>query len=165
MLNKLTTIFEHIVKIQCACLAILMSVFVMLSSIMRYVVGKPFGFTEEVVGILFIVLIFIGMPLAFLKRSHMAVSIVPDKSAPAVRGLLLFSGDVIALVFLIWFGWLAFNYMQEAYLLNARSTGSRMLLWPWMLVLPVSAAFSCFFVVLNALRILMPRSSLIAFSR
>lgn len=159
MLNKLTTMFEHIVKIQCACLAILMSVFVMLSSVMRYVIGKPFGFTEEIVGILFIVLIFIGMPLAFLKRNHMAVSIVPDMSTPTMRGLLLFTGDVISLAFLIWFGWLTFNYMQEAYILNARSTGSRMLLWPWMLVLPVSAAFSSIFVVLNALRALIPRSS------
>ncbi len=61
-----------------ACLAVVMSGFVALSAIMRYLAGSPFSFTEELVGLLFTAMIFAGIPVCTLRHSHISVTIVPD---------------------------------------------------------------------------------------
>ena len=65
-----------------------MSLFVVLSSVMRYVVGAPFAFTEELVGLLFTAMIFAGMPVCTLRRTHISVTIIPDLLSDGSRRIV-----------------------------------------------------------------------------
>ncbi|MBC6718609.1 TRAP transporter small permease subunit [Aurantimonas sp. DM33-3] len=149
--NRLASMLASIAAI----LAISMSIFVVLASVMRYLVGSPFAFTEELVGLLFTAMIFAGIPVATLRRSHIAVTIVPDLLGPVARRFIDRSAYAILAVFCLWFGMLTWDYLQITLALDARSAGSRLVLWPWTAVLPLS----CFLSGLAALlRILVPES-------
>ncbi|ESR27470.1 TRAP transporter small permease [Lutibaculum baratangense] len=125
-----------------AILAIAMSLFVVLSSIMRYFVGAPFAFTEELVGLLFTAMIFAGLPVCTLRRRHISVTIVPDLMPEAMRRFIDRVAYAIVAVFCVWFGILTWEYLQITIALDARSAGSRLLLWPWTAVLPLSCLLS-----------------------
>lgn len=122
--------------------AILMTLFVVLASVMRYGLGSPFAFTEELVGLLFTTMIFLGVPICTLRNSHIAVTILPDMMRPRMRGIADRLASVLVVVFCVWFGYLSFGYMQTAIELDARSAGSRLLLWPWTAILPLSCLFA-----------------------
>lgn len=139
-----------------AILAMLMAAFVALSSIMRYVIGAPFGFTEELVGLLFTAIVFTGLPVCTLRKSHLSVTILPDLLPPAGKRIMDGVAHAIVFGFCVWFGLLTFEYLQTTLALNARSSGSRLLLWPWVAVLPTA----CFLSGLAALiRIVVPAQS------
>lgn len=136
-----------------AVMAIIMASFVALSAMMRYILGSPFSFTEEFVGLIFIALVFTGMPICTLRRSHISVSIVPDMLRGRARHFVQRCSYVLILVFALWFGQLTWEYMQSMIELGARTHGVRLLLWPWTAILPIS----CFLVVIAALlRIIGP---------
>lgn len=136
-----------------AVVAIMMALFVVLSSTMRYLVGAPFAFTEEIVGLLFIALIFLGFPACTLRQKHIRVTIVPDLLPPRLRSLVDRVANVLLVVFCAWYGYLTLDYMNIAIALEARSAGSRLLLWPWTAVLP----FSCLLAGLAGLiRVIVP---------
>ncbi len=136
-----------------ALLAILMAGFVMLASIMRYLVGAPFAFTEELVGLLFTAMIFIGLPVCTMRRTHICVTIVPDLLKGQGRRWIDRIAYALVLLFCIWFGQLTLEYLQTTVALDARSAGSRLILWPWTAVLPASCLLSG---VAAALRIIEP---------
>lgn len=139
-----------------AILAIMMASFVALSSIMRYVVGAPFGFTEEIVGFLFIGIVFAGLPVCTLRKTHLSVTVLPDLLPPVGKRIMDGVSHTIIFGFCVLFGLLTFEYLQTTIALNARSTGSRLLLWPWVAVMPAA----CFLSALAALiRIAVPAQS------
>ncbi|MCF3933257.1 TRAP transporter small permease subunit [Acuticoccus sp. M5D2P5] len=147
--DRLAAIFAGLAAI----LAILMAGFVMLSAIMRYLVGSPFAFTEELVGLLFTAMIFVGLPVCTMRRAHISVTIVPDLLKGAARRNLDRIAYALILVFCIWFGTLTLEYLETTLALDARSAGSRLILWPWTAVLPVSCLLSG---LAAALRIIEP---------
>jgi len=55
-----------------------MTIFVSLSAIMRYVIGKPFGFTEELVGLLFAALVCLALPYVTARRNHIEITLIFD---------------------------------------------------------------------------------------
>ncbi len=95
-----------------ALLAVIMSVFVVLSSVMRYLVGAPFAFTEELVGLLFTAMIFAGLPVCTLRRSHICVTIVPDLLGGASRRFVDRVAYALLFGFCVWFGVLTLEYLQ-----------------------------------------------------
>lgn len=132
-----------------AGLAVTMSVFVALSAIMRYLVGAPFSFTEELVGLIFTAMIFAGIPACTLRHSHISVSIVPDLMPEPVRRLLDRIAHVVILFFFLWFGKLTWDYLQLTIALNAHSSGVQLILWPWTAVLPLSCFLSALATVIR----------------
>lgn len=125
-----------------ALIAMAMALFVVLASAMRYLVGAPFAFTEEIVGLLFIALIFLGFPACTLRQKHIRVTILPDLMPPRLRSLVDRIANALLVVFCVWFGYLTLDYMNTAIALDARSAGSRLLLWPWTAILPLSCALA-----------------------
>ncbi|WP_205041982.1 TRAP transporter small permease [Rhodoligotrophos defluvii] len=125
-----------------ALVAMAMAVFVVLASTMRYLVGAPFAFTEEIVGLLFITMIFVGFPACTLREKHIRVTILPDLLPPPLRSLMDRVANGLLVVFCVWFGYLTLDYMNTAIALETRSAGSRLLLWPWTAVLPISCALA-----------------------
>src|SRR3546814_20388170 len=67
------------------CFCIALTLFVALSAVMRYVVGAPFSFTEEMVGLFFSALVLLALPYVTLHWQHIEVRILTDRLPPALR--------------------------------------------------------------------------------
>jgi TRAP-type C4-dicarboxylate transport system permease small subunit len=113
--------------------------FVAFSAIMRYVLGSPFGFTEEVVGLLYVtlVLLAIGYCAAFDReiRVELAYDALPDFLQLVGR----FISRLSVILFALWFGYLALDFIQVSLRVGARTDVNRIALWPWMCLLIVMA--------------------------
>ena len=110
------------------------------SAIMRYVVGSPFGFTEEVVGLLFASMAFLSIAYCALFDREIRVDILHN----ALPGRLQRAGQLIAvaalLIFAAWIGWLAFDFIVLSYDIGARTDMTGITLWPWMSLFLVMVA-------------------------
>lgn len=136
-----------------AILAAMIAGFILLATFMRYLVGAPLPFTEELVGLLFTAMVFAGLPAITLRGRHISVTLVADRLPLAARQLMRRAASGGTLVFCLWFGWLSWDYLMLAVSFGARTEATRLLIWPWAAVMPLSCALAA---VAAALRIIVP---------
>ncbi|ROP99476.1 TRAP-type C4-dicarboxylate transport system permease small subunit [Stella humosa] len=118
----------------------LMTTFVVLASVMRYFVGAPFRFTEELVGLLFVAVAFIGLPWATLHNRHLRITLIPDKLPPAVRRITDKVAALLVIVFCAVFAAQSWEFAAFSLSLNARSDMGGIPLFPWMALMPIMCA-------------------------
>ncbi len=123
-----------------ALAAVLMSLFVFLGVVMRYLVGSPFMFSDEFVGLLFVSMAFLSMPLGLAMRRHIILDIVTREMGGPLRYVVDIAATLIMTTFAVWFMVLSYDFAAFAKLLDARSDVGAMLLWPWMALLPACTA-------------------------
>ncbi|RAI02102.1 hypothetical protein DLJ53_12065 [Acuticoccus sediminis] len=136
-----------------AALATAIIVLIFVATMMRYLIAAPISFTEELVGLLFTAMVFAGLPAVTMRNAHVRVTIVADNMPRPVAEVLERLAHFVTLLFALWFGWLTWNYFDVTMSLDARSAGSRLILWPWTLVMPVSCALAA---IAAALRTVAP---------
>ncbi|MDA4844168.1 TRAP transporter small permease [Hoeflea poritis] len=104
--------------------------------------GTPLHITEEVVGLLLSVTLLLGLPMVTLKSRHVRVAIVADN----VRGAWAIGLSVAALILgVAFFAWLAIEtipWFEFAYDRNLKTLTTRILLYPWMAVMPLALVLS-----------------------
>lgn len=110
----------------------LVTVFVALSSIMRYALGKPLAYTEELVGLLFATMVYLSLPYCTMHRRHIEVTILTDRFPPAVRRWSDLASALLVLLFCVWYGTFAWEFVSVSWRLNAKSDMGGIPLWPWM---------------------------------
>jgi TRAP-type C4-dicarboxylate transport system permease small subunit len=110
----------------------LVTAFVALSSIMRYVIGQPFAYTEELVGLLFATMVYLSLPYCTMHRRHIEVTILTDMFPPAIRRLADVGAALLVLVFCGWYGSFAWEFVSVSWRLHSTSDIGGILLWPWM---------------------------------
>ncbi|BBK36358.1 hypothetical protein STAQ_14360 [Allostella sp. ATCC 35155] len=113
-----------------------MTSFVVLATVMRYFVGSPFRFTEELVGLLFVALAFLGLPWATMHNRHLRITLILDRLPPALRRAADLLGQALVLVFLAVFAWQSWEFAAFSLMLNSRSDMGGIPLFPWMALLP-----------------------------
>lgn len=146
---RITLTVSKILLFLSALAGILMTIFVSLSAIMRYVIGKPFGFTEELVGLLFAALVFLALPYVTARRNHIEIALIFDL-LPKFMGRILYAiGSVLAAVYMLWFGYFAFDFTYFSYLIGSSSDLGNITLWPWMGLMVVSSALVAFILILQ----------------
>ncbi len=111
---------------------ILVSCFVALSSFMRYTLGQPFAFTEEIVGLLFATMIYLSLPYCTIHGQHIAVTILTDRYTPTSRRLSKIGSALLVLLFCGWYGAFAWEFVALSWRLHAKSDIGGIVLWPWM---------------------------------
>ncbi len=119
-----------------ALAAVLMSFFVFLGVLMRYVVGSPFMFSDELTGLLFVSMAFLAMPLGLVLRRHINVDMVTRTLSGRLRHLSDMAAAVIVTAFGVWFAWESYGFAAMSHMLDSRSDVGSLLLWPWMALLP-----------------------------
>lgn len=131
--------FARVVEVVCDALlyvataaGILVTVFVALSSMMRYAIGKPFAYTEELVGLLFATMVFLSLPYCTLRRRHIEVTLLTDRFPPALRRVSALASALLVLLFCIWYGTFAWEFVAVSWQLHSKSDMGGILLWPWM---------------------------------
>jgi TRAP-type transport system small permease protein len=105
---------------------------------MRYVVGSPFGFTEEFVGLLFGALVFLALPYAALGDQHIRVDIITDRLPTRWRLRMRRVSYLLVLIFCIVFTANCLEFTVVSYQLDAKSDVARIALYPWMALMPTS---------------------------
>jgi TRAP-type C4-dicarboxylate transport system permease small subunit len=109
---------------------------------MRYFAFAPFRFTEELVGLLMTAAFFLALPLATLRAEHVRVlvlvSALPERSSKIVNVLAALFGAA----FCLWFLVLCMPWLEFAFDRNIKTEVGRLLMYPWMALLPLSMGLS-----------------------
>lgn len=146
-----------------AVAAVLMSFLVFSSAVMRYVVGTPFTFSDELTGLLFVSMAFLSMPLGLALRRHINVDVVTRSLRGAWLHLADIASSVVVTVFGVWFAYESYQFAEFSFELNSRSDVGALLLWPWMALLPLCTAIVVLVVIgqcFDSLRQLVGKPSL-----
>ncbi|MFC4351554.1 TRAP transporter small permease [Fodinicurvata halophila] len=126
-----------------AAAAIVMTAMVFTGAVMRYFFGAPLRFSDEMVGLLFISMAFLAIPLGVFRNRHITIDIlsrnIPRPWAHLVNAVAL----LILMLFSAAFIMTSYQFMDFSREITARSDIGSLLLWPWMAIMPfcMSVAF------------------------
>jgi TRAP-type C4-dicarboxylate transport system permease small subunit len=138
LVTNITTKLGEILEIIAVALLALMAIFVMLSAFMRYAVGSPFAFTEDFVGLLFCVIVFLVLPSVQRSRRHITVDLFVATEGHWVAKVQEISRTVIVLVFCIWFGLEAYKFAYYTWANNSVTLVGDFPIYPWVSVIVFS---------------------------
>jgi len=149
--NRLHKLFVALALV--ATLAGVMIVVLVGTSVtMRHIAQAPFHFTEELVGLLMTAAFFLALPLVTLNAEHVRVQIVVSSLPVRVARWVAVASALFGIVFAIWFFWLCIPWFEFAYVRAIKTDVGRLLMYPWMAVLPLSMLLTSIAFALRALR-------------
>ena len=108
------------------------------SVFLRKFANSPVHITEEVVGLLLSVSLFLGLPLVTLRAKHVRVSLLSNALQGSRHRILQSAALLVGCGFFAWLATEAFPWWEFAFRLNLKTETSRILLHPWMLVVPIA---------------------------
>jgi len=146
---------SHSLMLLATAAAVLLCAFVFLSSVMRYFVGAPFRFSDELVGLLFLTSSFLAMPKVLQANQHIRITLLVDRYPVALQRAVAVAAHLALLAFCGVFAWLSWQFAEFSYRLDSHSDVGRIWLFPWMLIMPASAALLFLIGLVNLVRILL----------
>ena len=109
---------------------------VLLSVFQRYVLKSPLSFSEELVGLLLSSMLFLSLPYITNTDKHVKITLITDFLKK--KTWLTIIGYTINSIFSLWMLIETIEWMEFAIKLNLKTENSRLLLSPWMAVVPLS---------------------------
>ncbi|MFK7836608.1 MAG: TRAP transporter small permease [Sulfitobacter sp.] len=110
------------------------------SVVMRKFANTPLHITEEVVGLLLSVALFLGLPMVTLRAKHVHVSLLTTYLNGKAKATLQIAGLVVGIVFFGWLIWETIPWFEFAFKRSLKTETTRILLYPWMALMPLSLA-------------------------
>ena len=110
------------------------------SVVMRKFANSPLHITEEIVGLLLSVALFLGLPIVTLRSKHVRVSLLTTYVSGKSRAALQVAALVVGIGFFGWLIWETIAWFEFAYKRNLKTETTRILLYPWMALMPLSLA-------------------------
>ena len=129
-----------------------LTLFVAAAACMRYFIGTPLPFTEELVGLLFSALVFLALPYVTLHGQHIEVTLLTDMLPPALRRLAQWASKGLVLLFCVWFGSYAYDFALMSFDLGSSSDIANITLWPWMALMVLACLLMGLYTVYRLLR-------------
>ncbi|MBU24453.1 MAG: C4-dicarboxylate ABC transporter [Gammaproteobacteria bacterium] len=105
---------------------------------MRYFAFAPLSFTEELVGLLMTVSFFLALPLVTLRSEHVRISVFVAALSEKYRSLATKISRILGMTFCVWLIVLSIPWLEFAIDRNIKTEVGRLLMYPWMLVIPIS---------------------------
>ena len=105
---------------------------------MRYFANAPFRFTEEAVGLLVTAAFFLALPLVTYRAEHVRVTVAVAALPEGARRVVQALAGLFGVAFCAWFVLLCLPWLGFALDRGIKTEVARLLLWPWMALLPVS---------------------------
>lgn len=105
---------------------------------MRHIANAPFRFTEELVGLLMTAAFFLALPLVTLNSDHVKVKILTAALPTRLAGWLGIAAAAFGITFSIWVFLLGLPWFEFAYERAIKTEVGRLLMYPWMALLPLS---------------------------
>lgn len=109
---------------------------------MRYFAFAPFRFTEELVGLLMTAAFFLALPLVTLRADHVRVLVLVAALPEPARRWTGWLAALFGAGFCLWFAALCLPWLEFAIDRNIKTEVGRLLMYPWMALVPVSMALS-----------------------
>ncbi len=119
---------------------IVMTFTVFTSTLMRYVFDSPIHFSNELAGLLFFSLTFLTIPHVLNSGRHIRIDLVTRKLSPLAARLSEVFTSLILILFSAIIIYESWDFMLFSYEIDSRSEISGLLLWPWMILMPLSFA-------------------------
>ena len=113
---------------------------VLAAVIMRYIWGRPFGFTEELSGLLMTLAVFTLLPSTVLGEINIRVTVISERLPALGQRLLFLLGQLLLLVFCAVFVYEAWGIYAFTAKLGLLSEQSRLPLAPFLLIGTVAVA-------------------------
>ena len=156
--KKVVSLGLEYLALACAALAALglttIVGIIVTSVIMRKFANTPLHITEEVVGLLLSVALFLGLPIVTLRNRHVHVSLLTTYVSGKAKALVQVLGLTVGIVF---FGWLILEtipWFEFAFKRSLKTETTRILLYPWMALMPLSLVITGLILILRLLGIL-----------
>ena len=111
---------------------------VLLSVFQRYVLKSPLSFSEELVGLLLSSMLFMSLPYISNMEKHVKITLISNLLQIKYKIWLTIIAYLINLIFSAWMLIETIEWMDFAIKLNFKTENSRLLLSPWMAVVPLS---------------------------
>ena len=111
---------------------------VLLSVFQRYVLKSPLSFSEELVGLLLSSMLFMSLPYISNTGKHVKITLISNLLQIKYKIWLTIIAYLINLIFSAWMLIETIEWMEFAIKLNLKTENSRLLLSPWMAVVPLS---------------------------
>ena len=111
---------------------------VLLSVFQRYVLKSPLSFSEELVGLLLSSMLFMSLPYTSNTEKHVKITLISNLLQIKYKIWLTIIAYLINLIFSAWMLIETIEWMDFAIKLNLKTENSRLLLSPWMAVVPLS---------------------------
>tara|TARA_R110002020_G_scaffold37723_6_gene113829 strand:- start:321 stop:866 length:546 start_codon:yes stop_codon:yes gene_type:complete len=134
-----------------ACVAA-MAALTVLAVVMRYAVGAPFAFTEDLAGLMLVSAVFLGMPYALATHAHIRVNLLHDRTRGRARRGLFVLGQVIFLVFAAVFFRGALADLNLTMMLELKTEVARIPLAPFVAMMVAGVAMSALVAAWQMLR-------------
>jgi TRAP-type C4-dicarboxylate transport system permease small subunit len=129
-----------------------MAVIVVASVVMRYALGSPFRFSEELAGLLLAMAAFLAMPLTVAADLNIRVTLLPDRLPPPARRALFVFGQLILAAFGTVFLLEAWKLADFTIARNLKTEQARLVLAPWMIMMVAAVGLLTLLAVWRALR-------------
>ncbi len=124
------------------------------SVMMRKFANSPLHITEEVVGLLLSVSLFLGLPMVTLQAKHVRVSLLADMFKGRAHVVVQIAALLVGAVFFFWLIVETVPWFEFAFKRNLKTETTRILLYPWMALMPVSLTLTMSILVARLLGIL-----------
>jgi TRAP-type C4-dicarboxylate transport system permease small subunit len=150
--NKLYEVLESLLAAMAVLGALSASGIVLIigaSVSMRYFAFAPFSFTEELVGLLMTVSFFLTLPLATIRSEHVRISVFIAALTEKHRSWATKISKILGTIFCFWLLILSIPWLEFAIERNIKTEVGRILMYPWMLVIPISVVLTTIAFVLQ----------------
>ncbi|MCC5901871.1 MAG: TRAP transporter small permease [Halomonas sp.] len=117
---------------------IAMTALIFVSTLMRYLGGRPLRFSDELAGLLFLTLTFLCLPHVLNKGRHIRIEILVTLMPKSIVKIMDFIAVIVLLTFCSIFAYESWHFMHFSFSLNSRTDISGILLWPWMSIMTFS---------------------------
>ena len=136
---KISRLLEIVEEWGLVILLSAMSVIMLIQVGMRYIIGAPFSWGEELARYCQIWLVYIGAALCTRRKTHIRIEILSNiwpKSTPYTELL----SDVVSAAFLIGVVFITFSYVRHFLVLNQTSPALELPMAIVSLILPIGSA-------------------------
>lgn len=116
---------------------ILMTLTVFVSTLMRYVFNTPLHFSNELAGLLFLSITFLTIPHVLNIDRHIGIDLVVKRLPVRFQGGVGQLAGLVLITFAAVFVYQSWDFVVFSHAIEARSDISGLLLWPWMLLMPL----------------------------
>lgn len=127
-------------------------VLMLLSVTMRYLIGNPFRFTEELTGLLMTAIIFFTLPLTIIQGSNIRSTFIVDVLRPRQRAYARVLGEFVMIAFAGIFAWESWKSTAFTIRLGLRTEAAGLALAPWMIGMTAALVFCVLLAVVAIFR-------------
>lgn len=112
----------------------LMIILMALDPFMRYLVGSPFYWSNEVTTYLMVLMVFNGFGVVLIKDKHIRVTLLFDRLPIKVQNMVWVFISLIGLLYVIFMGYALLRFTISSINYRVRSATAEMLVYPWQIL-------------------------------